>query len=152
MAAEGQSDELVSHMEVSMKQSCDVEFIHAENMAPTDIHQHLLNVYGDQIVDVNTVRWWAVHFSLDQRSPPVFQTSTSMACRFLFIAGGCALLMVATLLKLNALERRICSIKQHSCVLCISLVSMEISGRHYFRNSLCIVMFCSWCFALGNCW
>lgn len=75
-----------------------------------------------------------------------------MACRFLFIAGGCALLMVATLLKLNALEGRICSIKQHSCVLCISLVSMEISGRHYFRNSLCIVMFCSWCFSLGNCW
>ena len=26
--------------------------------APTDTHQHLLNVYGDQTVDVSTVRQW----------------------------------------------------------------------------------------------
>ena len=32
-------------------------------MASTDIHWHLLNVYGDQSVDVNTVRWCVVHFS-----------------------------------------------------------------------------------------
>lgn len=27
-------------------------------MAPVDIHQHLLDVYGDQRVDVSTVRLW----------------------------------------------------------------------------------------------
>ena len=32
-------------------------------MAPTDIHQLLLNVDGDQIVDVSTVSQWVVHFS-----------------------------------------------------------------------------------------
>jgi len=26
-----------------------------EKMAPTDIHQHLVNIYGDQTVDVSTV-------------------------------------------------------------------------------------------------
>ena len=32
-------------------------------MAPTDIHQHLMNVSGDQTVDVSTVKQWVVHFS-----------------------------------------------------------------------------------------
>ena len=50
MAAEGQSD-----MEVRMKQRCETEFLHAEKIAPIDI-PHLMNVYGDQWVDVNTVR------------------------------------------------------------------------------------------------
>ncbi len=32
-------------------------------MAPIDIHGHLLNVYGDEIVDVKAVRWWAVRYN-----------------------------------------------------------------------------------------
>ena len=31
--------------------------------APIDIRKHLLNVYGDQTVDVGRLRWWVVHFS-----------------------------------------------------------------------------------------
>ena len=31
--------------------------------APTDIHWLMLNIYGDQTVDVSTMRWWVVHFS-----------------------------------------------------------------------------------------
>ena len=50
MAAEGQSDRMVSDMEVHMKQRCGIEFLHAEKMAPIDIHLHLLNVYGVQMV------------------------------------------------------------------------------------------------------
>ena len=34
-----------------------------KKIAPTDIHWCLLNVYGDQTVDVRTVRWWMVCFS-----------------------------------------------------------------------------------------
>ena len=30
---------------------------------PNDIHRRLLNVYGDETVDVSTVRWWVVRFS-----------------------------------------------------------------------------------------
>ena len=46
-----------------MKQRCVTEFLHAEKIAPNDIHRHLLNVYGDQTVDVNTVRRWVARFS-----------------------------------------------------------------------------------------
>ena len=63
VAAQGQSDKMVSNMEVYMKQRCRTEFLHAEKMAPTDIHWCLLNIYGDQTVDVCTVRFWVSCFS-----------------------------------------------------------------------------------------
>ena len=63
MIAKGQSDKMASDMEVCMKQRCVIEFLHAEKIAPNDIHQRLLNVYRDQTVDVSTVRQWVAHFS-----------------------------------------------------------------------------------------
>ena len=63
MIAEGQSDKMVSDMEVHMKQRCAIEFLHAEKITPNDVHWHLLNVYGDRTVDVSTVGWWVVCFS-----------------------------------------------------------------------------------------
>ena len=63
MAAERQSDRMASGMEVWMKQRCVIEFLCAEKMAPTDIHQHLLNIYGDQLMDVSTVTQSVVGFS-----------------------------------------------------------------------------------------
>ena len=54
---------MVSGMEVQMKQRCGNEFLHVEKTAHDDIHQCLLKIYGDQRVDVSTVRWWVVHFS-----------------------------------------------------------------------------------------
>ena len=62
MAVEGHSGKMVSDMEEHMKQRFVIEFLHEEKMAPTAIHQHLLNVYGDQTADVSTVRWWVVCF------------------------------------------------------------------------------------------
>ena len=38
MAAEGHSDTMASDVEVRMKQKCIIEFLHAEIIAPTDIH------------------------------------------------------------------------------------------------------------------
>jgi len=58
-----QSDKMVPDTEVRMKQRCVTEFLHVEKIAPNDIHQHLLNVYGDQTVDVSTVRQWVARFS-----------------------------------------------------------------------------------------
>ena len=57
------TDKMASDVKVHMKQKCVTEFLHAEKMAPTDIHWHSLNVYGDQTLDMSTVRWWVVHFS-----------------------------------------------------------------------------------------
>ena len=56
MAAEGQFDKMASDVEMHMKQRGGSEFFHVGKMAPTDIHQHLLNIYGGQTVDVSTVR------------------------------------------------------------------------------------------------
>ena len=59
-----------------------------KNMAPTDIHQHLLNFDGDRTVDVSTVRCWVACFnSSNSGSPPLVQIFISMACRLLFIMG-----------------------------------------------------------------
>ena len=63
MTAEGQSDKMASYVEVLMKQMCVIEFLHAEKIAPNDIHRRLLNVYGDQTVDVSTVRRLVARFS-----------------------------------------------------------------------------------------
>jgi len=65
MAAKVQSDKLMSDMGVLMKQRCGTEFLHAEKMSPTGIHQFLLNVYEVQTVDVSAVRRWVVYFSSD---------------------------------------------------------------------------------------
>ena len=67
MAAEGQSDRMVSDMDVQMEQRSATEILHVEKMAPTDIYWHLLYVYGDQTVHVNTVRRWMVCFSRGDR-------------------------------------------------------------------------------------
>lgn len=44
-------------------QRCVTEFLYMEHIAPIDIQWCLLNVYGDQTVDVTIVRWWVLHFS-----------------------------------------------------------------------------------------
>jgi hypothetical protein len=63
MAAEGYSDKMAPDMEEHLKKRCVIEFRHAEKIAPNDIHRCLLNVYGDQTVDVSSVRRWVVRFS-----------------------------------------------------------------------------------------
>ena len=82
MAAEGQSDKMVSDVEAGMKQTCVTEFLHVEKVAPIDIHQHLLNVSGDQIVDVSTVRLWVVCFS-SGNSNMKDKSNSRWPCRFL---------------------------------------------------------------------
>jgi len=39
--------------------------LNVEKVAPIDIHWHLPNISRDQTVDVSSVRWWVVHFSID---------------------------------------------------------------------------------------
>jgi len=41
MAAEGQSDKMASDMEVRMKHTHGIEFLHEENMAPINIRRSL---------------------------------------------------------------------------------------------------------------
>mgnify|MGYP001856021262 CR=1 FL=1 len=67
---------MVSDMEVWMEQRCGIGFLHEEKKCT---HQCLLNVYGEQTVDVSTVRQWVVCFSSGDNntgSPPLVQVSS----------------------------------------------------------------------------
>jgi hypothetical protein len=55
IATAEQSTKMASDIEVRTKQRCVIEFLTAEQIAPTDIHRRLLKVYGDDTVDVSTV-------------------------------------------------------------------------------------------------
>ena len=69
-----------------------------------DVHQCLLNVYGDHIVDVSTVRQWVVRFSSgDTGPPPLVQIFMSVACRLLVITRDSAQLMVVPMFQNSAL-------------------------------------------------
>ena len=108
MAGEQHSDRMTSDMEVQMKQRCKIEFLHTEKMESTGIHQHLLNIYGDQTVDVSTVKaglCGQCFPSNDVVVAVVKQRVTSAGADFyeygelLFITGENAQLMVVTMLK-----------------------------------------------------
>ena len=112
MAAEGHSDRIMSD---------------TEKNGTHDIHWHLLNVYGDQTVDVSTVKQWT-------------RQTILWPCRFLWAwhAGSCSLPA-----KTHGWWWWLCwkivfciySIKQCYLVLCV--VSMVINRRHNFQSSLC---------------
>ena len=55
--------QMVSDMEVHMKQRCVTEFLHVEKMALIDIHCYFLNLDGDQTVDLSEVVSGVLHFS-----------------------------------------------------------------------------------------
>ena len=48
--------------EVLFKQRAVIEFLTAEKVAPIEIHRRKQAVYGDQCVDVYTVRRWVRRF------------------------------------------------------------------------------------------
>ena len=48
--------------DVRFKQCAVIEFLTAEEVPPTEIHRRMQAVYGDQCVDVSTVRCWVRQF------------------------------------------------------------------------------------------
>jgi len=88
MAAEGQSDKVMSDMKVHMKKRCVTGFLHEEEKVPINIHWHLLNISRDQTVDVRAARQRIVCFSSgSSRLPPLMQIIMNTAYRLLFMAG-----------------------------------------------------------------
>ena len=63
MAAEGQPDRMASEVKVHMKQKTGIEFLHVKKMAPVDTDPLSLNIYGDQTVDISTVKQWVMCFT-----------------------------------------------------------------------------------------
>ena len=54
-------------MDVRQKQRCVIEFLHAENIEPINIHRRLVNIYEADAVDVSTVRRWVRRFQSGDR-------------------------------------------------------------------------------------
>ena len=48
--------------DVRFKQRAIIEFLTAEKVPPIEIHRRMQVVYGDQCVDVSTVRHWVMRF------------------------------------------------------------------------------------------
>src|SRR5215469_14583837 len=48
--------------DVRFKQRAVIEFLTAEKVPPIEIHRRMQAVYGDQCVDVSTVRCWVRRF------------------------------------------------------------------------------------------
>ena len=48
--------------DVRFKQRAVIEFLTAEKVPPIEIHRRMQAVYGDQCVDVRTVRGWIKRF------------------------------------------------------------------------------------------
>ena len=101
MAVEGQSDRMAPDMEVHMKQRCGTELLHAEKTAPIDIHRQLLNILEIKLGCEHSEAVVVCFSSGDggNGSPPLVQVLRGVACRFLFIAGENAELIVVSVLK-----------------------------------------------------
>jgi hypothetical protein len=63
IATAEQSTKMAFVIEVCMKHGYVIEFLTAEQIAPIDIHRHLLKAYGYDTLDDSTVRWWVVYFN-----------------------------------------------------------------------------------------
>ena len=50
--------EMEEFSDVRFKQRVVIEFLTAEKVPPIEIHRQTQAVYGDQCVDMSTVRWW----------------------------------------------------------------------------------------------
>jgi len=48
--------------DIRFKQRAVIELLTAEKVPPTEIHRRMQAVYGDQCVDVSTVRRWVRQF------------------------------------------------------------------------------------------
>ena len=144
MAAEGQSDKMVSDLEVLRKQRRITEFLRVEKIAPVDIHWCLLNVYGDQSVNVSTVRQWVMHFSSSNSyvkdMPHSRWPCTSVTLQNENLPDQ--LIHTDWLMVVNICGKRVfCSQKfalSNSVVMLFVsvVVSMEINRRHYFQSNL----------------
>jgi len=136
VATEGHLGRIASDMEVHTKQGCGTEVLHREKILHIGIHQHLLNVYGDQTVDVSTVRQRMVHFSSGDGIVKD-KLCSRQPCRFLQAWHSCWWWLCWEIV-FFIWE---CILPSSFIVLFVSVVvSMEIDRRHYFQRELYIIV------------
>ena len=62
--------------DVRFKQRAVIEFFTAEKFPPIEIHRRMQTVYGDQCVDVSTVRRWVRRFKEGEMGQAVLSDKT----------------------------------------------------------------------------
>ena len=134
----GGQKKMVSDMKAHMKQRCVTEFLCAEKNWTINIHWWLLNVYGDQTVDVSMVKWLVACLSIGNNgSIPLVQIFMEQH------AGSCT-----SLLKIHSPCWWLCgktvfcsckfALSNSVIVLFVSVFAfMEINWRHTF-GATCI--------------
>ena len=143
MAPEEQSDKMASDMEVHMKERCIIEFPHGEKMAPTDIRWLLLNIYGDQTVNVSTVRWWVACFYSSNNNMND-RLHSWWPCTAVILQNEkhldqliCMSQVMVVAMSKNTILYLGIALLNSVVVLFVSVVlSMEINRRHYFQSNL----------------
>ena len=134
--AEWQSDKMASNMEENRKERCVIEFSIWKKIASIDIHWQLMNIFGDQTGNVNTVKWavFLSNGSSNNGSPPVVQMFMSTPCRLLFIADENSWWWLYSKIVVCTWEF---ALSNSVIVLFVSIVvSMEINRRHHFQGDL----------------
>ena len=63
--------EMEEFSDVRFKQHAVIEFLTAEKVPPIEIHRRMQAVYGDQCVDVSTVRRWVRRFKDGNRGKQI---------------------------------------------------------------------------------
>jgi len=65
-------------LDVRFKQRAVIELLTEENVPPIEIHGRMQAVYGDQCVDVSTVRRWVRRFKDGELGQAEFKNKTSI--------------------------------------------------------------------------
>ena len=101
---------LIFHFILLLCNRQQIEFLHVEKMTSIDIHQCLLNAYGDQTVNVSTVKAglcgqrFPSNYAIilwNNGSLPLVQIFMSVAFRLWFITGKNAQLMAVVTMSLK---------------------------------------------------
>ena len=124
-----------------MNQRCVIEFLHAEKIAPTDIHRCLRNVYGDQSVDVGTIGWRMMQYCEMGLFPLVLFLFTVQRCIAIVADYWKTVFCCWELSLSNSVIKSFVS----------AVVSTEINRRHYlwsniysFRKPLFVIFRVTW--------
>jgi len=70
--------------DVRFKQRAVIEFFTTEKIPPTKIHRRMQAVYGDQCVDVSTVRQWVRQFKDGELGQAGFKNKTPIYFKYRF--------------------------------------------------------------------
>ena len=102
-----------------------------------------MNNYGDQILDVSTVKLRVVHFSSGDRDVKAKPRSGWLCTAIMPLNGKCLSQLIHESSNNGDFAGEQCFVTEnlfYQTVLWCNLYSMEINRKYYFWNDLCIIL------------